>query len=509
MNKKFDFLMIYPHPDVMAYSQRILLGALRDAGFSVHLANVQSTKGLKSNSSMRQSFLEMVECSRMVGIGFMSNMYHDACYLTELIKSNMDKHVVWGGPHPSISYKKTVGEADALFIGESEITLPAYVKRYFNGEPVDDLPGLVVNSPDDYKVPSMEYSVQDMDSLPMTFYSEDGQTIFMEDEILEDISDIRKHFRLLQVLTTRGCPYKCTFCANSYLESLNPEKTPRLRKKSIPKVMEEIELCRSVYKIGGVSIEDDLFLARKNQELVEFAKLYNERIDLPMGITGVTPNLLTSETAEIIFRMPMTRLRIGIQTASEVALKVYDRKGINKRMDRLISTIKEDLPKNIMVDYDIILDNPYENVENYVETLNFLLTVPKPFKLNMYHLTLYEGTAMRDQAIEDGFIDPNHDYYSRHYGDLDDTYINAIFKLLDSSSGFLPFWALSLLTHKTILRLDRMQKYFLKPVINGIIYMMKKINVGRSYVRFRKLLMGYYNWKWVKVKLRGIGICFW
>ena len=200
--------------------------------------------------------------------------------------------------------------------------------------------------------------------------------------------------------------------------------------------------------------------------------------------------------------MPMTRLRIGIQTASEVALKVYDRKGINKRMDRLISTIKEDLPKNIMVDYDIILDNPYENVENYVETLNFLLTVPKPFKLNMYHLTLYEGTAMRDQAIEDGFIDPNHDYYSRHYGDLDDTYINAIFKLLDSSSGFLPFWALSLLTHKTILRLDRMQKYFLKPVINGIIYMMKKINVGRSYVRFRKLLMGYYNWKWVKVKLR-------
>jgi hypothetical protein len=99
LKKKIDFLMIYPHPDALAYSQRILLGALRDAGYSVHLANVQTTEGLKSNASMRQSFLEMVECSRMVGIGFMSNVYHDACYLTELIKSNMDKHVVWGPPH--------------------------------------------------------------------------------------------------------------------------------------------------------------------------------------------------------------------------------------------------------------------------------------------------------------------------------------------------------------------------------------------------------------------------
>lgn len=497
MKKKIDFLMIYPHPDVLAYSQRILLGALRDAGYSVHLANVQTTEGLKSNASMRQSFLEMVECSRMVGIGFMSNVYHDARYLTELIKSNMDKHVVWGGPHPSISYKRTVGEADALFIGESEITLPAYVTRYFNGEAVDDLPGLVTTSPDDYKVPSMEYSVQDLDTLPMTFYSEDGQTIFKKDEILEDINDVRGEFRLLQVLTTRGCPYKCTFCANSYLESLNPEKTPRLRKKSIPKVMEEIEFCRSIYKVRSVSIEDDLFLARKNQELIEFAKLYNERIDLPLGITGVTPNLLTPETAEIIFRMPMTRLRIGIQTASAEALKLYERHGINKRMDRLISTVK-DLPKHVMVDYDIILDNPYEKVANYVETLKFLTTVPKPFKLNFYHLTLYEGTTMRDQAIEDGFIDPDHDYYSRFYGDLDDTYINAIFKLLDSFSGMLPVWVLSVITHKTIIGLDRMQKYFFKPAIYGTIYVMKQINLGRMYVRSQRFLMGYYNWKWVK-----------
>ena len=95
MKKQIDFLMIYPHSEVFAYSQRILLGALRDAGYKVHLANVQTTEGLKSNTSMRGSFLEMVECSRMVGIGFMSRAYHDACYLTELIKSNMDKHVIW------------------------------------------------------------------------------------------------------------------------------------------------------------------------------------------------------------------------------------------------------------------------------------------------------------------------------------------------------------------------------------------------------------------------------
>ena len=107
IKKPIDFLMIYPHQDIQAYSQRILLGILEEAGFSVHLLIIPAISGIQNNPQLRDSFLKMVEQSRIIGFGFMSNSYEPALYLTKLIKSNFSKNVVWGGPHCPNSYTKS------------------------------------------------------------------------------------------------------------------------------------------------------------------------------------------------------------------------------------------------------------------------------------------------------------------------------------------------------------------------------------------------------------------
>ena len=73
MKKSVDFLMIHPHDEIQAYSQRVLLGILKNAGYSVHLLIVSSIKGIQNNKKLYDAFLNIIENSKIVGFGFMSN----------------------------------------------------------------------------------------------------------------------------------------------------------------------------------------------------------------------------------------------------------------------------------------------------------------------------------------------------------------------------------------------------------------------------------------------------
>ena len=94
MKPPIDFLMIYPHRDLQAYSQRLLLGILKSEGLSVHLLVVPDVSGIQNNPEIRRKFLELVGRSRVIGFGFMSDAYDRASYLTKLIKNEFSKPVI-------------------------------------------------------------------------------------------------------------------------------------------------------------------------------------------------------------------------------------------------------------------------------------------------------------------------------------------------------------------------------------------------------------------------------
>ncbi len=207
MKSPLDFLLIYPHPDFLAYSQRVLLGVLSDAGYRVHLITVASDKNLLSDPALREEFMDTVARARVVGFGFMSTGYPMTSRLTKAIKSEFpDKLVVWGGPHPTDSYHQMVGEADAIFVGESEVMLQRFMEAVDKGEPFDELP-LVVTSEPRFKPSEPGNYVDDLDTLPMPFYAIDGQTHITENALESSKEFFLKNFKSLQMLTSRGCTY--------------------------------------------------------------------------------------------------------------------------------------------------------------------------------------------------------------------------------------------------------------------------------------------------------------
>ncbi len=486
MKKRIDFLMVYPHRDIQAYSQRILLGVLDNLGYSVHLLIVSSIEGIQNDAKIRDYFLRLIEMSKIVGFGFMSNGYDAALYLTKLIKANFERPVIWGGPHPTISYRNMIGQADAIFVGESDKILPRYLHAVFNNEGFSELPQVITNEPE-YMPPRVELFMDDLDRLPMPFYSNDKQSLILSDCYKDNPEYFRNNFGGLQLMTSRGCPYSCSYCANSYLGSFIPREINLFRKRGVDYVIREIKYCQQSFNISNIAIEDDLFLARTNDELKLFVEKYNSEINLPIGITGITPSFLKQDKIEIICRLPLVHLRVGIQTMSETGLDIYKRKSINMNLAHCLGSLKSLNKRGILMRYDIILDNPYETMADNVKTLRFVSGLPKPFRLLLYHLTLYEGTELRTRAIAEGVIDKDdRDYILRPYSKLDDSYINALFRFVESAYGLVSINLIELLTSPFILNYPWVQKP-IKSVLDFVIIVLNRISLERFIFRWLRL----------------------
>ena len=57
--------------------------------------------------------------------------------------------------------------------------------------------------------------------------------------------------------------------------------------------------------------------------------------------------------------------------------------------------------RGIAIWYDVIIDNPFETLEEQLETVETLIQMPKPSYPQLFSLVFYEGTAIYDRALEE------------------------------------------------------------------------------------------------------------
>jgi len=73
-------------------------------------------------------------------------------------------------------------------------------------------------------------------------------------------------------MTSRGCPYNCSYCFNHYFRNLPAEKSNYIRRRSVKHVIEELIFYKEKYKIELIEFWDDVFILDKKW-LKEFWKL--------------------------------------------------------------------------------------------------------------------------------------------------------------------------------------------------------------------------------------------
>lgn len=194
----------------------------------------------------------------------------------------------------------------------------------------------------------------------------------------------------VNIITARGCPYHCYFCTSHYLGR-------GYRRRSLDKVLEEIELLKARYDVKYIHFTDELTFTTPSQTLSmarELAKL-NILWGAPVRI-----DLLDEELMKVMSEAGCIHIGMGVESFSKQMLE-----RMNKPMN--LNQVKENLKKaqKIIQDvkYTLIIGFPGEDEASLKETLQGVKEVGlKPE--NVFYATPYPQTWLWEYALREGFI---------------------------------------------------------------------------------------------------------
>jgi len=299
-----------------------------------------------------------------------------------------------GGPHPSALPEfvlNSMPNLDFAWKAEAEEGLPNLLllcQEYGREIPEDllsSIPGLawrsrtmgqvIVNAPyfaadlDRYGIPAWELIKPD--TYPGFIYNE-----------------------YYPILTTRGCPYPCTYCNTPGLSG------KKLRHRSVEQVIEELAFLKRRFKIGRFSIVDDEFTLDRHYATRFCERLIdaglNLRWDCPVG---VRLDSLYPELLQIMEKSGCESMAVGIETGSARMQKLIRKKvtveTIKERAFMIAGCSRIEIVGYFMIGF------PDETEEEVFETINLATSLPL-VRANFNIVIPIPGTAIFDEALREG-----------------------------------------------------------------------------------------------------------
>lgn len=301
-----------------------------------------------------------------------------------------------GGPHPSALPEfvlDSMTDLDFAWKAEAEEGLPALLSLFqAHGReiPEDSLAGIsglvwrnqrtgqsVVNDPcygsdlDRYGIPAWE------------LIRPDAYPGFIYDEYYP-------------ILTTRGCPYPCTYCNTPRLSGR------KLRHRSVERVIEELRFLRKRYNIGRFSIVDDEFTLDRRYAMQFCEALIGSGLNLHWDCpVGVRLDSLDPELLQLMEKAGCESMAVGIESGSARMQKL-----IQKKVK--VETIREKAfmiagCSRIKIIGYFMLGFPDETEAEIHETIRLATALPL-VRANFNIVIPIPGTAIFDEALADGTL---------------------------------------------------------------------------------------------------------
>lgn len=391
-----DVLLIYPPWVVSGFRsqlQRMLppLGILSIAsyleahGYEVHIVDLHAeTIGPEEFRTILRSLKP-----RYVGITVLSAHYVPAHHIATICKEEIaDAQVIVGGVHAEAEPEHMLQNPhiDAVVRGDGEEAMLELVQ----GKAYKAIAGLSFREGERVVHNLGRPVVMELDKYPLPAYH-----LIDFDNYFPPVGAY-KDLPATNLLMTRGCPGKCTFCnsANTVLRSRNVENMIRL-----------IKMLRYEYGIRQVYFYDDTFTANKKITTRFCEAMIREKIDVKW-ICYVRGDMFNDEAAEMMSKAGCHQVLVGVESGSSTLMAKIG-KPIQK--EKYINIVKIAHRHKIEVRGSFIIGHIDETQETMQETLDFA----KKMDLDMFHLSVltpYPGTQLFKQAKEDGLL--LHENYS-------------------------------------------------------------------------------------------------
>jgi len=468
-------VLISPYSGIEATGLRILSACLKEAGFRtrmIFLPNIGEAMAAVHFDQrhipveVAAQVVELCADADLVGITVMTPSFHLARTLTEDIHARLDVPVIWGGVHPTICPEESLTVADMVCVGEGEALVVELAQRIAQGRDFHDLQNLAfLDTERQMVVNRLRPLVMELDLLPFPDYDYSEHYVLHEGT-LRRCTEALVHYYLTDlgswasgpvygVTTTRGCPYRCTYCANNAFAEIYADWN-RIRRRSPANVIAEIKAIRArLPAIMAIILRDDTFLANPRAYIEEFCQQYKQEVGLPFR-AYTTAQTVDKKRLSALVDAGLSYIIMGIQSGSPRTQNAYRRTVTNDQLLRAAETLHDFERWAPRPTYDVITDNPYEDELDRYQTLKLIHQLPMPYRLSIFSLTFYPGTELAEQARQDGKIVDETSAYRSNFQMIEPNYYNLA---LFCHSLNLPRPLLIVMTHPAIFRTLRKQPF--------------------------------------------------
>ena len=297
--------------------------------------------------------------------------------------------VIGGGPHPSALPKETLQETmlDAVLIGEADYSFKDICDNY----PLSDILGISYRDDDQIFSTKQRPLITNLDELPMPAWH------------LYNISDYHKISRLLckrLPMTTaefsRGCIYRCDFCASKITMSLG------YRKKSPNRCAEEVKHLHDLgYK--EFMLADDIFTSDQKWAKQVCEAIYRKNVDIVWTCTnGIRVESADDELFRFLKRSKCYRVSFGFESGNDEVLKAFG-KGGRATVEQARKAVK--MARNAGIDSNgyFMVGLSSDTEKTMQETIEFARTIP----VDMIKCSIciaFPGTKMFNDYVNKGLI---------------------------------------------------------------------------------------------------------
>jgi len=316
--------------------------------------------------------------------------YREALHVAALAKAvDPTCPVIIGGAHVNACPAQVLADphVDFVVLGEGERTLPELVSALGDNRSaaISSICGVGYKTRGKLIVPEHGDLIEDIDALPLP---------------ARDLIDPARYTlggkRVTMLITSRGCPYHCTFC------SIFLTAGRQFRTRSISGIINEMRLCREDFGTAIFDIEDDNFSFDQKRAAAILGAIREEfgdqGIEL-LAMNGISAANLSESLVQEMQRTGFRALNLALVTSDKQRQRATKRPGSTPHFDRVVQKGAEVGIE--MVNY-LILGLPDSGIEEMLSSIIHLMERPVLIGPSVFYAT--PGTESYRECLERGLL---------------------------------------------------------------------------------------------------------
>lgn len=277
-----------------------------------------------------------------------------------------------GGIHFSTDAMKIMEDHSAIdigFLGEAELTIVEVVKKLRADQAIDDVQGVIFRKGDQLVKVGDNQLVEDINNLPFPRYDKVDFGKYAN-----ALNKRHGSCQTLSIVTSRGCPYKCSFCDRSLLGNSIRYHDQEYIAKLIDHMVEN-------FGVTNFNLEDENFCIslKRLKSVCEVFKEKHEKYGVTF-LCAMRADRIFPDTGKILYEAGCRTVQFGFESGSQKMLDSYAK---NMNVDKISLACKRLKNTGVNVNGSFIIGGPGEDQASINDTVKLVK------KLNMKYLFLW------------------------------------------------------------------------------------------------------------------------